>query len=102
MPVVRICRHCRTRFSAPRCPCRPPRRGSDTAARKAQAAFRAALLAESDGQCAYVGPDNVRCPVTEGLQAAHATPYATDGNFGAGAMCCPAHNRALDRSHHGR
>jgi predicted restriction endonuclease len=100
MPVVHICRHCRQRYTGQRCPCRPPKRGIDPAARKAQAEFRAALLAASDGRCAF-SDANGRCTRTENLEAAHAGCYSTDGNFTAGAMLCALHHRMFDRSRHG-
>ncbi len=101
MPVVRICRHCRQRYSGQRCPCRPPKRGVDTAARKAQAEFRRCLWVYADGRCQWVSDDGERCPVTEGLIAAHATPYSADGNMAAGALLCPTHHALFDRSRHG-
>jgi hypothetical protein len=94
--IVRICRHCRTRFSGQRCPCRPPKRGVDTAARKAQHNFRAALLAASDGRCSYTDPSGARCAETENLAAAHASPYAADGNMAAGGLLCSAHHTLID------
>lgn len=97
MPIVRVCPTCKTRRpNGMPCPCKPPRRGSDSAARGAQRAFRHQLVAESDGQCAYRDADGERCPETENLQAAHYDGYATDGNFARGALLCPTHHVRLD------
>jgi predicted restriction endonuclease len=77
-----------------RCPRCPPKRGSDSAARKAQAQFREAILGASDGRCAYYDANFVRCPETENLEAAHIGPrYADSGKFELGAMLCPPHHR---------
>jgi hypothetical protein len=102
--IARICAgdasHGPHRYTERRCPLKPAKRGSDTAARKAQAEFRAALLAASDGRCAF-SDANGRCARTENLEAAHAGCYSTDGNFTAGAMLCALHHRMFDRSRHG-
>jgi len=97
MLQVRICPTHRVRYlKGSSCPQCPPKRGRDSDARAAQRRFRTALLVASDGRCAYSDADGVRCPVTDGLQAAHIDPYAADGNFAAGAMLCPTHHVLLD------
>ena len=97
MPVVRICRHCRQHYTGQRCPCRPPKRGIDSVARKAQAEFRAALVSASDGRCSYTDASGARCTETD-VQAAHGNRYAEDGNMGHGTLLCAAHHRLFDRS----
>lgn len=99
MPLMRVCLTHRTRYLANlRCPLCPPKRGRNSAARSQQRAFRTALLAQGDGQCAYRDADGARCPATEGLEAAHVGErYADTGDFNAGALLCPAHHRLLDR-----
>ncbi len=100
--VWRICPRHRVRYRlGSRCGQCPAKRGNDTAARKAQAEFRAALIAISDGQCSYTHSDGNRCTATENLEAGHADRYSVDGNFTGGAMLCPTHHRLWDRSHHG-
>lgn len=91
MTIYRYCRRCKSQHAERHCPTCPPKRGRDTAARAAQRDFRNALLAASDGHCAYVG-----CGEMKGLVAAHLAPYAADGNFTHGAMLCPVHHRLLD------
>ena len=101
MTVARICpgdaTHGAHRFTGQRCPLKPAKRGTDTAARKAQAEFRAALLAASDGRCTFHDADGNRCTETQNLEAAHASAYTLDGNFTTGAMLCPAHHLLFDQ-----
>lgn len=97
MAVMRYCaRHGRFPRALGRCPACPPKRGTDTTARSAQRQFRADLIAQSDGRCGFTDANGVRCTVTRGLQAAHATGYAIDGNYASGAMLCSRHHRILD------
>jgi hypothetical protein len=79
-----------------RCPQCPAVRAAGPA-RAAQHAFRQALLAVSDGRCAYTDANGNRCSTTTGLQAAHATAYSLDGNYASGCLLCPTHHRAVDR-----
>lgn len=57
--------------------------------RQTQAAFRAAVLANADGQCEGVD-DGERCPITAPLQAHHTQEGNDD----------PATGRALCARHH--
>jgi len=98
MPLVRKCLTHRTTYpQGQRCPQCPPKRGLDSAARATQRAFRNALLAQSDGRCAYSDTDGVRCAETIGLQAAHiGGRYADGAPYGPGTLLCPEHHRLLD------
>jgi hypothetical protein len=90
--------HPPVRFSLPGvCPVCPRKRGLDSAARGAQRGFRNALVAASDGRCAYSDADGERCPVTTGLEAAHiGDRYADTGAYGLGALVCAEHHLLLD------
>lgn len=79
-----------------RCPQCQPRRGTGKA-RSDQHAFRQRLLASSSHRCMFISDTGVRCAVTEGLEAAHASSYAADGNYNAGTLLCAEHHALLDR-----
>jgi hypothetical protein len=100
MAVQKWCQRCSSRHPrGTRCPMLPPNRGSVSTARAAQRRFRNALVAESDGQCAFTDTTTgERCTVTVGLQAAHASRYVDDGRFDQGSLLCSVHHARLDRS----